>query len=81
LPDNRVFLLALTTKLGAQAYGGRYDVIKDEWNISPVANAKNLETIDPDVTFLLQTYQDKRTLPRTIPDGIYTAKTFAIESI
>ncbi len=72
---------ALTTKLGAQEGDDRYDNIKDEWDIEPEANTVNLATIDPDVTSLLQTHQDSRTLPRTIPDGIYTAKTFVIETI
>ncbi len=69
------FYWALTTKLGAQEYPGRYDEIKDEWNITSSAN---LQTKDSTIFNLLTTYQTNQILPSTLPDGSYSPKTFTI---
>lgn len=72
------FYWALTTKLGAQEYSGRYNEIQDEWEVSSSAN---LQTVDPTINNLLQTYQTSAILPSVLPDGNYSPKTFKISSL
>ena len=72
------FYWALTTKLGAQEYPGRYDEIQDEWEVSSSAN---LQIVDSTINTLLGQYQASNILPSILPDGNYSPKTFVISEI
>tara|TARA_B100001094_G_scaffold315313_1_gene355160 strand:+ start:29 stop:847 length:819 start_codon:yes stop_codon:yes gene_type:complete len=72
------FYWALTSKLGAQEYPGRYDEIKDEWNVSSSAN---LQIVDPTINTLLDQYQTSNILPSVLPDGTYLPTTFTISEL
>ncbi|PKG37651.1 hypothetical protein [Psychromonas sp. Urea-02u-13] len=67
---------ALTSILGAQAFEGRFDEIKDEWKLN---TKEKVQAIDPAIYNILT--NANYGLPSQLPDGSYDAIKFKVNGV
>ncbi len=70
------FYWSLTSVLGAQDFGDRFNSISGEWKLNTL---EKVQTTDTGVYALISSFQQNGLLPVVIPDGTYLGSTLEIE--